>query len=102
MSKTFDSIHRAKLIEDLQNIINKDELHLIKTLLNVKLAVKCGDHISNYFDTDTGAPQGDCASATQFTFYLAQWLFLPAQKCLNFKRKVERRENSNLVKKPGY
>ena len=40
MSKAFDSIHRAKLIEDLQNIINKDELHLIKTLLNVKLAVK--------------------------------------------------------------
>ena len=28
-------------------------------------------------------------------------LFLLAQKCLYFKRKVERRENSNLVKEPG-
>ena len=29
-------------------------------------------------------------------------LFLPAHKCLNFMRKVEQRENSNVVKEPGY
>ena len=27
---------------------------------------------------------------------------LATQKCLNFKRKVERRENSDLVKEAGY
>ena len=71
MSKAFDSIHRATLIQELQQVINPDELHLVKLLLNVKLTVKSGEHISAYFDTDTGAPQGDCASANQFTFYLA-------------------------------
>ena len=29
-------------------------------------------------------------------------LFSVAQKGLNFKRKIERRENSDLVKEPGY
>ena len=36
--------------------------------------MKCGLHHSNYFKTDTGAPQGDCASANIFTFYLAKSL----------------------------
>ena len=37
-----------------------------------------------------------CETQTSFrNFYLRK-------KCLNFKRKVERRENSNLVKEPGY
>ena len=72
MSKAFDSINRKVLIDDLRPIINYDELHIIKLLLNVKLAVKCGNETSDFFDTDTGAPQGDCASATEFTFYLAK------------------------------
>ena len=68
MSKAFDSINRATLIKDLEKILQKDELHLINTMLNVEL------HHSNYFKTDTGAPQGDCASANIFTFYLAKSL----------------------------
>ena len=74
MSKAFDSINRATLIKDLEKILQKDELHLINTMLNVELSVKCGLHHSNYFKTDTGAPQGDCASANIFTFYLAKSL----------------------------
>ena len=74
MSKAFDSINRALLINDLQSVIDPDELHLIKILLNVQLAVKCGKAQSKYFETDIGAPQGDCASANEFTFYLAKSL----------------------------
>ena len=74
MSKAFDSINRATLIKDLEKILQKDELHLINTMLNVELSVKCGLHHSNYFKTDTGAPQGDCASANIFTFYLSKSL----------------------------
>ena len=44
MSKAFDSINRTILIQDL-NVIDKDELHLMKMLLDVNLAVKCNDHI---------------------------------------------------------
>ena len=39
MSKAFDSIHRATLIQELQQVINPDELHLVKLLLNVNLAM---------------------------------------------------------------
>ena len=55
MSKAFDSINRNILINDLKDIINIDELHLIKILLEVKLAVKCGNHTTEFFNTHTGA-----------------------------------------------
>ena len=74
MSKAFDSINRTTLLSDLSKTIQEDELHLIKVLLNVELSVKCGNHTSKYFITDTGAPQGDCASANEFTYYLAKTL----------------------------
>ena len=74
MSKAFDSINRTMLLDDLKKILQNDELHLVKTLLNVELSVKCGSFTSKYFKNDTGAPQGDCASANEFTFYLAKSL----------------------------
>ena len=43
MSKAFDSIQRNTLIEDLKNVQNQDELHLIRILLDVKIADKCSD-----------------------------------------------------------
>ena len=74
MNKAFDSIQRATLIQDLDYIIDIDELHLVKILLDVKLTVKCGNHISDCFQTDTG----DCASANEFTFYHAKSLTTPS------------------------
>ena len=74
MTKAFDSIKRSILINELQKVINNDELHLIKMLLDVKIAVKCGNKIGDFFNTDTGVPQGDCSSANEFTFYLAKSL----------------------------
>ena len=70
MSKAFDSINRKLLLQDLSKIINEDELHIIQLLLNVKLEARCGKELSEPFTTYTGAPQGDCSSASQFTFFL--------------------------------
>ena len=38
------------------------------------LAVRNGKTQGDFFETDTGAPQGDCLSAIQFTYYLAKTL----------------------------
>ena len=56
MSKTFDSINRKLLLQDLSKIINEDELHIIQLLLNVKLEARCGKELSEPFTTYTGAP----------------------------------------------
>ena len=74
MSKAFDTIQRKKLVDDLEEVLEPDEIHLISKLLQVKLAVKCGNSISPFFETDTGGPQGDSSSAKNFTFYLAKTL----------------------------
>ena len=74
MSKAFDCIDRNQLLEDMHSILENDELFLVKTLLDTELSVRCGNHLSPYFKTDTGAPQGDCLSAVEFMHYLANTL----------------------------
>ena len=74
MSKAFDRIQTNTLIEDPKYVLNQDKLHLIQILFDVKIAAKYGKYISRFFSTDTGALQGDCASASEFTFYLAKSL----------------------------
>ena len=68
MSKAFDNVNRRILMDDLQQTINADELHIVNTLLKVNLTVRCGNNTSQSFDTDTGTPQGDCASANEFIY----------------------------------
>ena len=72
MSKAFDSIIRSELVKDLSEILNNDELHLIGILLGTELVVQVGNPRSLSFKTDTGAPQGDCMSGIEFTYYLAR------------------------------
>ena len=74
MSKAFDTIIRSELIKDLTEILNDDELHLTRILLETELTVRVGNSKSAVFKTDTGAPQGDCMSGTEFTYYLAKTL----------------------------
>ena len=74
MSKAFDSMNRRILLENLSEVIDEDELHIIQLMLDVKMTVRCGDKYSEVFDTDTGGPQGDSGSANQFTFYLSKAL----------------------------
>ena len=80
MSKAFDTVNRSILLKDLSSIIEPDELHLIKVLLNTQLKVKCGSSISEVFKTNTGVPQGDSLSANEFTFYLAKALEVESSK----------------------
>ena len=74
MSKAFNTINRKTLIEELKQVLDEDEIHLVKILLSVELAVRNGSSQSEYFETNVGAPQSDCLSAIQFTFYLANTL----------------------------
>ena len=75
LSKAFDTINRNKLIEDLRKVLDNDELHMIKILLDgVEYTVRCGDILGKPFSTNVGSPQGDCISALLFVFYLAMSL----------------------------
>ena len=52
MSKAFDSIIRSELVKDLQKILNKDELNMIKILLATELMVQVGKSRSSIFKTE--------------------------------------------------
>ena len=80
MFKAFDSVNRTMLVRDFEKHLNPDEIELIKRMLNVELAARCGPETSAFFKTDTGVPQGDGYSANAFTFYLANSLDEP-QHC---------------------
>ena len=70
MSKTFDTMNRKRLFDEL----DVDELHLVKILISVELEVWNGTTQGNFFFTHTGTPQGDCLSVIQLTFYLPKTL----------------------------
>ena len=73
MSKAFDTVKRNTLITDLENILHKDELHIIKLLIeDINLIVRCGNTYGATFNTNTGVPQGDCLSPIFFILYLAK------------------------------
>ena len=75
MSKAFDTVDRAIILTELNDILQPDELHIIKLLIgDVKLKVKVGDTYSEPFHTNTGTPQGDCLSPILFIWYLARTL----------------------------
>lgn len=75
MSKAFDTIKRGYLLNDLKEILNNDELHLITLLLDdVFYNVKLEGRIGESFTTNIGSPQGDSASALFFITYLANSL----------------------------
>ena len=81
MSKAFDTVDRKLLIEDLSEVIDNDELHILNLMINVQLAIRCGSEISQFFTTDVGVPQGDGYSANEFTFYFAKSLRDTEYKC---------------------
>ena len=68
-SKAFDKLNRKSLLEDLKQIVDDDELHLLKLLLDdVELTVRCGSTKGIPFKTNRGVPQGDCMSPIFFHF----------------------------------
>ena len=75
MSRAFDTIDRASVLNGLKEVLEKDEIHLISLLIkDVILSVKCDNHIGREFTTNIGSPQGDCASPLLFIFELSKAL----------------------------
>jgi hypothetical protein len=75
MSKAFDTVRRGTLFELLRHTLKKDELHIMKILINdVKLQVRIGNNLGEKISTNIGIPQGDCLSPVLFIFYLASAL----------------------------
>ena len=75
MSRAFDTIDRASVLNGLKEVLEKDEIHLISLLIkDVVLSVKCDNHIGREFTTNIGSPQGDCASPLLFIFELSKAL----------------------------
>ena len=73
MSKAFDTIDRANLMQDLNETLDKDELILVNLLIrDVQLAIKVNGKVGTAFTTNIGSPQGDSASAIFFISYLAK------------------------------
>ena len=76
-SKAFDTIRRPQLIQDLGKILDNNELHMFYILLyKMQYKVQVGNARGEPFENNIGAPQGDCASAPEFTFTLAVALML--------------------------
>ena len=74
MSKTFDTVNRSTLMQEVTKVLDHDELQIINGLTKTQLKIRCGNEKSDAFETYTGVPQGDCVSANLFTFYLARAL----------------------------
>lgn len=86
MSKAFDMVKRNLLIEDLKEILEEDELHMMKILIDdVKYSIKLGKTIGEEFETTLGIAQGDCLSAILFILYLSKTLgFKPQLRDHNY------------------
>ena len=75
MSKAFDIVSCGKLLKDLQETLQPDELYMMSLLIeDVNLRVKVGKEKSKNIITEIGIAQGDCLSALFFTFYLTRSL----------------------------
>ncbi len=73
MSKAFDTVDRGQLFEDLKEVLEEDELHMISILLkDVRITVRIKNTSGEPFTSNVGVPQGDCLSPVLFTYYLAK------------------------------
>ncbi len=109
MSKAFDNVNRKLLLQDLQQVIDRDELHLLQILItDVTLRIKIGKELGPEFTTKKGIAQGDCLSAVLFIYYLAKTLNPDKQLDHNYTRKPELtctdelKDHNYYVKTPYY
>ena len=96
MSKAFDMVERNTLLDDLKRILNPDEIHIVKLLIDqVELSIRVGKTIGKSFKTNIGIPQGDCLSPILFILYLAKAMqFEPGLVEHNYS-KPEHIQNAN-------
>ena len=75
MSKAFDTVSRSRLMEQLGEILEENEMRMMYLLINgVKLKVRIGNQLGEWIKTNIGVCQGDCLSALLFIFFLAHIL----------------------------
>ncbi len=73
MSKAFDTVRRNDLFDVRKDILDEDEIHIIKILVeDVKLTVRVGNNLGNKITTNIGVLQGDCLSPILFIIHLQQ------------------------------
>jgi len=73
MNNAFDTVSRGKLLKDLQDILQPDELHTVCRLIkNVNVRVKFGKEKGENIKTEIVGAIGDCLSTVFFFFYLAR------------------------------
>ena len=58
------TVDRAILLIDLKTILDPDELHLIKIILNIELKVRCETEESDFFKADANVSKGDDLNAS--------------------------------------
>ena len=97
MSSAFDTINRQKLMEILDNILGKDEVRIIRTLLsNPTLEVKVEGAKTEAFGSNTGSPQGDSASGPLFEIYFENALKEVRRAVTNHKNTYNIKDNTSL------
>ena len=71
-SAQFETINRTQLLDILENIMEEDELRIVRFLLsNTKINMKVnGATVHHSFLANTGTPQGDGISPVLFIIYL--------------------------------
>jgi exonuclease III len=71
MSRAFDTLDRQMLLDELHAIIDEDSCRMVHILLDkTTLQAKIGRALSEPFETNLGAPQGDSLSPVLFIIYL--------------------------------
>ncbi|GMF57083.1 unnamed protein product [Phytophthora fragariaefolia] len=71
LSRAFDTIDRAKLMDVLRSFLDDDEVRLIQLLLaDTTLSLRSGSTTLNPFTSNLGTPQGGSLSPVLFIIYL--------------------------------
>ena len=70
MSSVFDTIHRDKVIEIAEEILDEDEIRVLRILIaETTLEVKVENAQATAFTSNIGSSQGDSISGPLFTIY---------------------------------
>ena len=70
MSSAFDTIHRYKVLEIAEKILDEDGLRILRILLsNTSIEIKVKGAKTKPIETNIGGPQGDSYSGPLFTMY---------------------------------
>jgi len=103
MSKAFDTVNRELLFQNLENILQEDELHILSKITNnPEIKIKLENKIGKKFTTYHGIMQGDCLSAVLFIYYLACALKEEQETTENKDHNYCKKEEKEMQINPKY